>query len=183
MKDWLWAKTNLKTEFLICLQDGSRFLIFMDDCWIKMLDLNEEGEWLRGRGMRWGSLISCSGSRTQQSLGILHFHDWYRTQRQFIRLWLKNCLGACAPLFVQQNTKGFQHSSTVTRNQAAPSHPAVICRLFTSISSSASCRHFLPRSQIKLQSRPKRTLKQAWCTPSHFEPAVPSRLTSTVHWT
>ena len=59
-----------------------------------MLDLNEEGEWLRGRGMRWGSLISCSGSRTQQSLGILHFHNWYRTQRQFIRLRLKNCLGA-----------------------------------------------------------------------------------------
>lgn len=27
-----------------------------------------------------------------------------------------------------------------------------------------------PRSQIKLQSRPKRTLKQAWRTPSRFEP-------------
>ena len=36
----------------------------------------------------------CSGSKISESLGILRFPCWYRTQRQFIRLRLKNCLGA-----------------------------------------------------------------------------------------
>ena len=78
--------------------------------------LRGRGGWLRGRRRGMPALSRLFRFQISESLGILRFPCWYRTQRQFIRLWLKNCLGACAPLFVQQNTKGFQHSSTVTRN-------------------------------------------------------------------